>query len=324
MNRPSHSEDVSDDYDPTADFAASIDECYRAIRERVAGGGPGWGGWPTGVHGDTGGQGFAQQPRPRPDSFSPLAAEDRVAPLPVALHKPARNMNGHGLMIITIATLRAAGLTEAQILQVVEIADTQQVEKRRQQNREAARNYRARQQSQHDSADSADAADGERHISKKEEKKERKKVRKVSKTVMPDAWHPAIAPEDGAEFERFTNYCKANAKTYADWDAAWYNWRTSPYRNGRQGNGTLRPHPGPVESPITAAANRIRQKLGLVEDRNDHGRLSQGRLPQPGSVHDAGGDEPDEIPKGHHRVRECANNGYSDTIKMAAKHGRDR
>jgi hypothetical protein len=36
---------MSDDYDPTADFARSIDECYRAIRERVQAGGPGWGGW---------------------------------------------------------------------------------------------------------------------------------------------------------------------------------------------------------------------------------------------------------------------------------------
>ena len=29
-------------YDPTADFAGSIDEAYRAIRERKASGGPGW------------------------------------------------------------------------------------------------------------------------------------------------------------------------------------------------------------------------------------------------------------------------------------------
>jgi hypothetical protein len=89
MNRPSHSEDESDDYDPTADFSASIDECYRAIRERVAAGGPGWGGWPAGVHGDAGGQGVAQQPRPRPDSFSPVAAQDCAAPVPSALHQPA-------------------------------------------------------------------------------------------------------------------------------------------------------------------------------------------------------------------------------------------
>ena len=89
MRCPPRSEDVSDDYDPTADFAASIDECYRAIRERVAAGGPGWGGWPAGVHRDAGGQGVTQQPGPRPDSFSPLVVEDRITTVSVALHKPA-------------------------------------------------------------------------------------------------------------------------------------------------------------------------------------------------------------------------------------------
>lgn len=34
-----------DDYDATEDFARSIEEAYRVIRERVAAGGKGWGGW---------------------------------------------------------------------------------------------------------------------------------------------------------------------------------------------------------------------------------------------------------------------------------------
>jgi hypothetical protein len=34
------------DYNPAADMKASIAECYRAVKERVAAGGPGWGGWP--------------------------------------------------------------------------------------------------------------------------------------------------------------------------------------------------------------------------------------------------------------------------------------
>ena len=80
---------MNDDYNPTADFSASVDECYRVIRERVAAGGPGWGGWPAGVHGDAGGQGVTQQPRQRPDSFSALAAQDCTAPLPPPLHQPA-------------------------------------------------------------------------------------------------------------------------------------------------------------------------------------------------------------------------------------------
>jgi uncharacterized protein YdaU (DUF1376 family) len=98
MKCPSHSEDVSDDYNPTADFAASIDECYRAIRERVAAGGSGWGGWATGVHCDAGGQGITQQSRPRPDSFSPLAVEDSPASVPSPLHKPAGDLMKYQFM----------------------------------------------------------------------------------------------------------------------------------------------------------------------------------------------------------------------------------
>jgi hypothetical protein len=33
---------TDDDYDAAADFAGSIAECYRAIRERIARGGPPW------------------------------------------------------------------------------------------------------------------------------------------------------------------------------------------------------------------------------------------------------------------------------------------
>jgi len=89
---------VSDDYDPTADFARSIAECYRAIRERVQAGGPGWGGWPAGVHADAGGQGFTQQPRQGPDSFSPLAAQDRPAPVPSPLHQPSGDLMKYQFM----------------------------------------------------------------------------------------------------------------------------------------------------------------------------------------------------------------------------------
>jgi len=32
----------TDDYDAAADFGGSLNECYRAIRERMAQGGPPW------------------------------------------------------------------------------------------------------------------------------------------------------------------------------------------------------------------------------------------------------------------------------------------
>ena len=85
----------NDDYDAAADFARSIDECYRAIHERVAAGGPGWGGWPLlggenkrqgpDLRGLAGGQ--ARQRRSDP-SATP-SAQDRAAPLPAALHRRA-------------------------------------------------------------------------------------------------------------------------------------------------------------------------------------------------------------------------------------------
>lgn len=57
-------------------------------------------------------------------------------------------------MNITIATLRAAGLSEAQILKVVEIADTEAVLKNREQNRIRQRNHRARNACHSDACDS--------------------------------------------------------------------------------------------------------------------------------------------------------------------------
>jgi len=39
-------EKKGDNYNADKDFSESINECYRDIRERVANGGPGWGGWP--------------------------------------------------------------------------------------------------------------------------------------------------------------------------------------------------------------------------------------------------------------------------------------
>jgi hypothetical protein len=38
---PAH-EARDESYDGTADFSRSLDDCYRAVRARVAGGGKGW------------------------------------------------------------------------------------------------------------------------------------------------------------------------------------------------------------------------------------------------------------------------------------------
>jgi hypothetical protein len=43
--KPEKEQPPPDDYNATDDFARSIEEAYRAIRERKANGGPGWGGY---------------------------------------------------------------------------------------------------------------------------------------------------------------------------------------------------------------------------------------------------------------------------------------
>ena len=76
----------NDDYDAAADFAQSIDECYRAIHERVAAGGPGWGGWPQAPDLSAHTRSQAWQ---RSDPRHPGLAQDRAAPVPASLHRRA-------------------------------------------------------------------------------------------------------------------------------------------------------------------------------------------------------------------------------------------
>src|SRR5262245_7869646 len=59
------------------------------------------------------------------------------------------------------------------------------------------------------------------------------------KVPLPDDWNPVVLEQDAAELARFKDYARANRKLYADWDAAWRNWKSSPYRkaNGGRPNG---------------------------------------------------------------------------------------
>jgi hypothetical protein len=86
--------------------------------------------------------------------------------------------------------------------------------------------------------------------------KKRVQRTKRAKTSQPDDWHPEIAPTDATEFGRFTDYCKANGRLYADWDAAWRNWKSSPYRNAGGHNGQGRRH-----GSVLDAADRLEAKL---------------------------------------------------------------
>jgi hypothetical protein len=176
-------------------------------------------------------------------------------------------------MKFTLNHLRKAGLTEAQILRVVEVADAEQSERRQEQNREAARKYRTRRQQNH--ADSADRqqnhADKQNHADAESacvSKKERKK--KGSKHTLPENW--VLTDKDRAyarmkgwpdtridtEGERFRLYYLTKASLITDDHLTWCKWVISPFQNGNggRGNGQGRRH-----GSVLDACDRLREKL---------------------------------------------------------------
>jgi len=195
-------------------------------------------------------------------SRSPAVSSTCVASTPTKSPNP--NPSGHGNMIITIATLRAAGLTETQILRVVEFADNEQVAKTREKNRIASRNYRARHRNHHDADDSDDA-----HILTSPPKLRTSK--KVGKVSIAADWKLTDADRDYArkkgwpderierEAERFFIHYRANSKPWANWHLVWCKWVISEFQNGGQ-NGTNR-RAGKKTHSISATFDDIFEKL---------------------------------------------------------------
>jgi hypothetical protein len=174
-------------------------------------------------------------------------------------------------MIITIATLRAAGLTEVQILRVVEIADNEQVAKTREQNRIYQRNHRARMKSQADRSDQPDIPDTALTLSKEEKiypkKEERKKVSKKKETL-PENWQPVGPQRDPAEADEFRDHARAKGYQYSDWHAAYRNFQRSPY-NARNKPGA--PQPAIDEAERAAMLEEFHQAQ-LRRNANGQGR----------------------------------------------------
>jgi len=181
-------------------------------------------------------------------------------------------------MIITIATLRAAGLTETQILRVVEFADNEQVAKTREKNRIASRNYRARHRNHHDADDSDDA-----HILTSPPKLRTSK--KVGKVSIAADWKLTDADRDYArkkgwpderierEAERFFIHYRANSKPWANWHLVWCKWVISSFQNG-----TGAASHGPA-GPKRDERHSIRSALDRLDDLID-GRDEAGEVPR--------------------------------------------
>jgi hypothetical protein len=144
--------------------------------------------------------------------------------------------------MITIETLKAAGLTDAQIVRVIECEQEERLTKVREQNRIRQRNQRARNVVTRDVRDVRDTS-----IYKKEVKEENKEV---DRGKIPPDWQPqqetidilhAQGETDSTilpEAYRFRNHSIANGRVWADPDAGFLNWMTSPYRQKGKSNGS--------------------------------------------------------------------------------------
>jgi hypothetical protein len=137
------------------------------------------------------------------------------------------------------------------------------------------------------------ALPSEQPLSKKERKKDLPSIQVPSgtsisgrdrkrKQPLPENWNPIIAEADAAELQRFKDYARANSKLYADWDAAWRNWKTSPYRksNAGQSNGN-----GHVE---TFGERCKRLHTAIVEREQELGFGVQATPPDVGGIRSRG------------------------------------
>lgn len=147
--------------------------------------------------------------------------------------------------MISVRTLRAAGLSDAQIVKIFEADQQERLANVREQNRIRQQNHRSRNAVTRDVRDSRD------DIEKKESKKVRKSLSIASEWAPTEA-DRAYAQRHGwptdrinREAVRFRDHYLANGKPWKKWDAVWRNWVTSPYQNTNGANGHANRTPRP-------------------------------------------------------------------------------
>jgi hypothetical protein len=160
-------------------------------------------------------------------------------------------------MRVSIVHLRAAGLTDTQIVKVLEEADAE----RREKARIIKRNQRARPPDEVDTQD--------RHIYRTSPKL--KSINQARKVSIAADWKLTDADRDYArkkgwpderiecEAERFHIHYRANSKPWANWHLVWCKWVISEFQNGGQ-NGTNR-RAGKKTHSISATFDDIFEKL---------------------------------------------------------------
>jgi len=179
--------------------------------------------------------------------------------------------------MIDIRTLRAAGLTETQILRVVE----EDQAKRREQNRKAQQKHRA---CQHDIADRADTPltvlpSSINNLKVQEERSEIVALAPAPKNrrrPLPDDWEPIGEQRDPTEADEFRDHARAKGYQYIDWHAAYRNFQKSQYnvrnRGGQNGHG--RRH-----GSVLDAFDRIGERLKAAGATDDYIPGSSGPRP---------------------------------------------
>src|SRR5215472_4746697 len=142
------------------------------------------------------------------------------------------------------------GISPKTIVTIAQLlASDQQESARRERNRDRMRLVRERARTQaHSSAQSPPHTPPLPSIDVPSGTSISGRVTRKPKIPLPETWNPIVAEADAAELQRFRDYAKANGKLYADWDAAWRNWKTSPYRkpNGGHSNGRPQRHASQV------------------------------------------------------------------------------
>jgi hypothetical protein len=132
-------------------------------------------------------------------------------------------------MTVNIKFLRSAGLTDTQILDVIEA--------QRSEWREQKRNYRANVQRRPKT--SKDKGLFKDLPSRLEPNGSNLSGRRKSKTAFPDPWPWPIRLEDQTEFQNFKKHALENDRHSARWDMSFERWLASPYRKvngGQHGN----------------------------------------------------------------------------------------
>jgi hypothetical protein len=159
-------------------------------------------------------------------------------------------------MKLSIAHLRAAGVSDKQIVDAMAEAEAA----RREQNRKAQQNHRACQQKRADRADKQIIQQNQRSCQQKSAdnpplknppqtiQKPKKVSVSLHNTKLPFNWMPSDSDYDyacskgwsnekiAAEAERFRFHFGGNGKAMANWHLVWCKWVTNDYgsRNGGQ------------------------------------------------------------------------------------------